>query len=127
MSMRAHSPNGTIHVPPLASSHYIHLTSPPSPLCSTQQEQNQADFEEKVRSGVGGAGGPSADAKIEAKFWNPKAGAFTTTSMVNNKMMKRKHQITSLAAQAQSMQLELAARRAAGMKTKRETMGKYGW
>jgi proline-rich protein PRCC len=44
-----------------------------------------------------------------------------------NKMAKRKHQIGTLFHNARMNELKLMEQKAAGIKSKAETAGKYGW
>jgi len=64
--------------------------------------------------------------KIEAKFWNPRAGDVQTVYQPG-KLQKRKHQINSLAFQAQAMEVEVAKTKARGLRTRQQSMAKYGW
>lgn len=65
-------------------------------------------------------------ASLEASTWNHAAGKVTVSGLPN-KMQKRKHQLHSLAFQAQERELELAEMRSRGQKTKAQTYGRYGW
>jgi hypothetical protein len=51
----------------------------------------------------------------------------SASSMEPSRTQSRKHQITSLAAQAAKMEMALLEAKGTRMKTKAETKSKYGW
>eukprot|EP01083_Nonionella_stella_P038304 104234_1 len=69
---------------------------------------------------------PKTENVVRANFWDAKEGKAIESSKPS-RVHKRKHQINSLAFQAQERELELMKMRAKNFRTKRESMAKYGW
>ena len=69
---------------------------------------------------------PPQEAKIAAGFWSRTSGD-VVQHYVPSSQQKRKHQINSLAADAQARAADVALRSSKSQKSKRETAAKYGW
>jgi len=67
------------------------------------------------------------EVKIAASFWNRKTGAVEASGGGVSRLQKKKHQINSLAAAAQTNSASLAQMSAQGRKSKAATAAKYGW
>jgi proline-rich protein PRCC len=65
---------------------------------------------------TGAAFGPEAEARLRAEA-GPKP----------NDVQRRKHQIGSLLYDAKMQEVKMMEGRLQGLKTKRETMARYGW
>ena len=63
---------------------------------------------------------------VPTNTYNPETGKVEAVTKYT-KTQRRKHQINTLAYEAQEKALQLAMRRAANYKTKAETQAKYGW
>ena len=69
---------------------------------------------------------PKEEVAISAKFYNRSSGVAESTHKPST-LQKRKHQINSLAFNAQLNAAELAARSSGSKKSKGDTAAKYGW
>eukprot|EP01084_Bolivina_argentea_P215503 365871_1 len=63
---------------------------------------------------------------VSTNTYNPKTGMVEAVKKYT-KTQKRKHQINTLAYEAQEKALQLAMQKSASYKTKAETQAKYGW
>merc|ERR1712087_573797 len=63
---------------------------------------------------------------IPTRAYNRETGKLETVKKYT-KTQRKKHQINTLAIEAQEKALQLAMRRSAAYKTKAETQAKYGW
>ena len=63
---------------------------------------------------------------ISTKRYNPETGKVETINKFTKNQL-RKHQINTLAYEAQEMELKMAMNKSAQYKTKAETQAKYGW
>ena len=67
-----------------------------------------------------------AKTAVKAQFYNPKTGKVEMVSGASD-LHRSKHQINQVAALAIENEREMQRRHVAGMQTKKQTWGKYGW
>jgi len=89
------------------------------------------EFSKDLQSGIAPEIVDVSQDQIKAANFNPytqKTPVFTPpTGVGGSRVSKRKHQITALAFDARQREFELTEKRSAGLRTKAETYGKYGW